>query len=127
MLEADSLCNRIAIMAQGNLKTIGSQQWLKDTYGSGYLLQLNLIRSDEDTQNQALEFVRTHLHPDAVILSRQAKTLQVALPKNGGGSDVSLSDVFRVLYSEKRYEEGQINQFLFAQSSLEDVFVALGE
>ncbi|KAL7580790.1 hypothetical protein ACA910_001068 [Epithemia clementina (nom. ined.)] len=127
MLEADSLCNRIAIMAKGKLKTIGTQQWLKDTYGSGYLLQLNLVKSDEETQNRALDFVRHNLHPDATILSRQAKTLHIALPRKGNRNGVSLSEVFRVLYSSKRFEDGNINQFLFAQSSLEDVFIALGE
>ena len=115
-------------MTKGSLKTIGTQQWLKDTYGSGYLLQLNLTHSDEDTQDRALEFVRANLHPNATILSRQAKTVHVALPKSGGDAgDVSLCDVFRVLYSDQRFKEGQINQFLFSQSSLEDVFITLGD
>ena len=128
MLEADTLCNRIAILTKGHLKTLGTQQWLKDTYGSGYLLQLNLTHSDDETQNRALEFIRKNLHPDATVQSRQAKTLQIVLPQKSHGKDgVSLSDVFRVLYSAGRFEEGSINQFLFSQSSLEDVFVALGE
>lgn len=132
MLEADALCNRIAIMAHGRLKTIGTQQWLKDTYGSGYLLELNLTHSDKETQDRALEFICTELHPDAFIQSRQAKSLLIALPRNVGGEKnnctvVSLSEVFRVLYSSHRFEQGNINQFLFSQSSLEDVFIALGE
>ena len=146
MLEADTLCNRIAIMAHGQLKTIGTQQWLKDTYGSGFLLQLNLTHSDAQTQDRALEFVRTKLHPGAVIQTRQAKTLHIALPRRHmtendthhppqqqgeenrpHHANVSLADIFRVLYSAERFEYGNINQFLFSQSSLEDVFVAMGE
>jgi len=121
MLEADTLCSRIAIMANGSLRTIGTQQWLKGRYGSGYLLQLNLVRSSTENQDRAMEFVRSKLHPDAILQSRQAKTLHVALPR-----DASLAKVFRVLYSPESREAG-INQFLFSQSSLEDVFVSLGE
>jgi len=121
MLEADTLCNRIAIMANGSLRTIGTQHWLKATYGSGYLLQLNLVHSSEESQNKAMAFVKTELHPDAFLQSRQAKTLHVALPR-----DAQLGTIFRTLYSSASREAG-INQFLFSQSSLEDVFVALGE
>ena len=121
MIEADTLCNRIAIMAQGRLKTIGTQQWLKNTYGSGYLLQLNLVQSTVENQTRAMDFVRSELHSDARLHSRQAKTLHVSLPR-----ETSLAKVFRVLYSSQSKEAG-INQFLFSQSSLEDVFIAMGE
>ena len=122
MLEADTLCNRIAIMAHGKLKVVGTQQALKDRFGSGYLLQLNLIHSNSENQEKALAFVRSKIHQDAVLQNRQAKTLRVALPR-----DVNLSDVFRVLYSKEITSEGCINQFLLSQSSLEDVFIALGD
>jgi hypothetical protein len=94
----------------------------KDKYGAGYLLQLNLTSSDKETQDRAMDCVRERLHPGATLQSKQAKTLHVALPR-----DVSLADVFRALYSADRFEAGSINQFLFSQSSLEDVFLALGE
>lgn len=121
MLEADTLCNRIAIMSKGRLKVIGTQQTLKDRFGSGYLLQLNLVRSTAEHQEKACSFVRSRLHRDAVLQNRQAKTLRIALPR-----DISLPDVFRVLYGEDTANEGGINQFLLSQSSLEDVFIALG-
>ena len=40
MIEADALSTRIAIVAKGALKVVGTQQHLKDNYGSGYLLQV---------------------------------------------------------------------------------------
>ena len=122
MLEADTLCNRIAIMARGRLKVIGTQQALKDRFGSGYLLQLNLIKSDSETQEESLSFVREAIHKDAVLQNRQAKTLRIALPR-----DIDLAEVFRVLYSNEMTTKGRVNQFLLSQSSLEDVFIALGE
>lgn len=121
MLEADTLCNRIAIMSKGRLKVIGTQQALKDRFGSGYLLQLNLIRSSVAHQEKAFAFVRSRLHKDAVLQNRHAKTLRIALPR-----EICLADVFRVLYGEDTVNEGGINQFLLSQSSLEDVFIAIG-
>lgn len=122
MLEADTLCNRIAIMARGRVKVVGTQQTLKDRFGSGYLLQLNLIKRTPETQEKALEFVRKNIHEGAVLQNRQAKTLHVALPR-----DVVLAEAFSVLYSPEMATEGCVNQFLLSQSSLEDVFIALGD
>jgi ABC-type multidrug transport system ATPase subunit len=122
MIEADTLCNRIAIVLEGKLKVIGTQQYLKDTFGSGYLLQLNLVHSTTEHQERAMNFVRKRLHKDAVLRTKQAKTLHINLPR-----DLKLDDVFRALYSKERVEEGCINQFLLSQSSLEDVFISLGD
>ena len=69
-----------------------------------------------------MNFVRKYVHADATLGIRQAKTLHVNLPR-----DIQLERVFRALYSEKRTSEGGINQFLLSQSSLEDVFISLGE
>jgi ATP-binding cassette subfamily A (ABC1) protein 5 len=122
MIEADTLCSRIAIVSRGHLKVVATQQHLKDRFGSGYLLQLNLIKSTPENQESAMSFVRKRLHKHAVLQIKQAKTLHIALPR-----DVNLTEVFRALYSAESSTEGRINQFLLSQSSLEDVFIALGD
>jgi len=122
MIEADVLCDRIAIVKDGALKVVGTQQHLKDSFGSGYNLQLNLVKSTPLYQEKAMAFVRENLHEGAELAMRQAKTLHVALPR-----DLSLKRVFRALYSKERETEGGINQFLLSQSSLEDVFVRMSE
>lgn len=122
MIEADTLCNRIAIIADGKLKVIGTQQHLKNKFGSGYLLQLNLVKSTPEYQEQTMAFVRKRIHPEAVLRTKQAKTLHVVLPR-----DLNLEKVFSALYSKERSTDGHINQFLLSQSSLEDVFIALGD
>ena len=38
MDEADVLGDRIAIIASGKLKCVGSSLWLKNKYGNGYIL-----------------------------------------------------------------------------------------
>ncbi len=121
MIEADTLCNRIAIIGDGKLNVVATQQHLKDKYGSGYVLQLNLIRSTQEHQDRAMSFVRSRLHVDATLDNKQAKTLHIHLPR-----DINLNNVFSALYSSERSTEGCINQFLLSQSSLEDVFIALG-
>jgi len=121
MLEADALCSRIAIVAKGNLKVIGTNQHLKDNYGSGYLLQLNLVQSTDESIEAALQFVRDNINKDAEIVTKQAKTIHINLPR-----DVSVEKIFTLLYSDEATSCG-INQFLVSQSSLEDVFIALGE
>ena len=122
MIEADTLCNRIAIVAHGKLVVVSTQQHLKNKFGDGYVLQLNLVHSSPEYQERAMDFVRKRLHPDARLGIRQAKTLHVNLPRG-----VSLEKVFKALYSQERTTEGGINQFLLSQSSLEDVFIALGD
>jgi ABC-type multidrug transport system ATPase subunit len=51
MEECEALCPRIAIMAGGNLKCIGSAQQLKSKFGQGYQVELkikNVETTDED-------------------------------------------------------------------------------
>jgi ABC-type multidrug transport system ATPase subunit len=122
MIEADTLCNRIAIVSKGELKVVATQQHLKNKFGSGYLLQLNLVHSTAESQDRAMAFVHNRLHKDAVLSSKQVKTLHIQLPR-----DLDLQKVFVALYSSESTTEGGINQFLLSQSSLEDVFIALGE
>lgn len=99
-----------------------SQQHLKDNYGSGYLLQLNLANDNEQAIESLLTFVRETIHEKAKIVTKQARTIHINLPR-----EVKLLKIFTSLYSERAASEAMINQFLVSQSSLEDVFVALGE
>lgn len=48
MEEADALCDRIGIMAKGQLRCIGSSQHLKNKFASGYILDAKfLLPSDQ--------------------------------------------------------------------------------
>ena len=120
MIEADTLCNRIAIMAHGKLKVVATQQHLKNKFGNGYLLQLNLLKGDEE--DRAMAFVRENVDENAILQSKQAKTLYIVLPHS---CELDLKRVFRALYSPEAATEGGVNQFLLSQSSLEDVFLSL--
>jgi ABC-type multidrug transport system ATPase subunit len=43
MEEADALADRIAVMADGNLKCIGTSLYLKNNFSEGYRLEINFI------------------------------------------------------------------------------------
>jgi len=123
MNEADTLCDRIAIVAEGKLVVIGTQHYLKKKFSDGYVLHLSLVDSSLDSQERAMRFVRKYLHANASFGIRQTTTMHVHLPRR----DTNLETVFRALYSEERTTEGGIHQFLLSQSSLEDVFVSLAD
>ena len=114
MLEADVLCSRIAIVAKGALKVVGSQQHLKDKYGSGYLLQVNLAQDNAQTIDSLLLFIKENIHEEAKIVTKQAKTIHINLPR-----DVSIQKIFSCLYSESATSEGKQN---FVPTPIHSIF-----
>jgi ATP-binding cassette, subfamily A (ABC1), member 3 len=56
MEECEALCPRIGIMANGRLQCIGSAQHLKNKFGRGYQVELNvdMIKQDDDDYNKVL-------------------------------------------------------------------------
>merc|ERR1712151_889928 len=61
MEEAEALCRRISIMANGKLRCIGSAQRLKTRFGKGYQVELKIKEAedaDEDCQDVVLRLAR---------------------------------------------------------------------
>ena len=112
---------------------------------------MNLANDNAHSIETLLQFVKNNIHEDAKIVTKQAKTIHINVPR-----DVTVHQIFTSLYSENAASEGEqpftltimpgnlilysnesldchiflsamINQFLVSQSSLEDVFLALGE
>lgn len=70
MEEADVLCNRIAIVNNGVMSCLGSQNRLKDLYGGGYHLFINCLKADgnqQKTYSTLTAFVKKNL-PKALLL-----------------------------------------------------------
>ena len=138
MEEADALCSRIAIMAGGKVRAIGSQQRLKRRYGEGYRLTLTLAVPPGLAASAAgqafLDTVAGATHAMVVQLvdararltSRVGTGMTYVLP---GALDVARA--FDTLEQQKRGGgEGLpplISEFGLSQSTLEDVFVAVVE
>jgi ABC-type multidrug transport system ATPase subunit len=123
MDEADALCDRIAILAGGKLRAVGSQQRLKHRFGSGYKLVLHLTAPAgepaalEAAAARANAFVTSSLAPGAALLSRVGSTLSYVLPRVG--TDVAA--MFAALDAAKGRHG--ISEFGLSQTSLEEVFI----
>jgi ABC-type multidrug transport system ATPase subunit len=134
MEEADALCSRIAIMAGGRVRAIGTQQRLKRLHGEGYRLTLTLAVPPGLAASAAgqafLDAVAGATHAmvlqrvDAAarLVSRVGTGMTYVLP---GALDVA--GAFQTLEQQKRGGgEGLpplISEFGLSQSTLEDVFV----
>ncbi|KAI1704861.1 ABC transporter domain-containing protein [Ditylenchus destructor] len=132
MDEADLLGDRVAIMVKGEIVCNGSVDFLKQKYGTGYILTVVLRRLDDSPNPQALAqnlILRTLEH-----IKRHIPTATVQ------GELIGLQE-FKVLlaYEEKSrfaamFEELEYNQeklligsFGLSINSLEQVFIRVGE
>ena len=100
MEEADALCSRIGIMAGGELRCIGSQLHLKNKFGSGYRLKLQLAQPDAQGRGGASseeigEFVTSRISAAAqLVTDRHHAGAQIySLPK----ASVAVSAIFRLM------------------------------
>uniref|UniRef100_A0A8C6Z540 ABC transporter domain-containing protein n=1 Tax=Nothoprocta perdicaria TaxID=30464 RepID=A0A8C6Z540_NOTPE len=65
MEEAEAVCDRVAIMVSGQLRCIGSIQYLKSKFGKGYILEIK-VKDPERTDLLHAEVLR--IFPSAVFL-----------------------------------------------------------
>ena len=84
MEECEALCPRIAIMAGGKLRCLGSAQRLKSKFGRGYQVEMK-IKNVEQTDRDYLKILRTI-----------AQSTGIALPElaDESGGKASHEDVF---------------------------------
>jgi ABC-type multidrug transport system ATPase subunit len=78
MTEAETLCSRVAIMANGEVRVVGTPLALKERFGNGYNLQIALTDTVETTVDSCMHFVLNTLHERAVLFSRQGRVLKVS-------------------------------------------------
>lgn len=99
MEEAEALCDRIAIMAKGSVRCIGTPTHLRNKFGSGYRLELLLIDAREETRTLAIknimaQFSQAILKKDESRLNR----LVFSVPQNQA---MPLSKSFAFLESQR--------------------------
>jgi ATP-binding cassette subfamily A (ABC1) protein 1 len=123
MDEADLLGDRIAIMAEGNLRCVGSSLFLKRQYGVGYHIT---IEKSKDAQGDSGE-VAAIIHraaPRASTLSNISSEMTFQLP-------LETADRFPEMFNEldRKIEEGSIVTYGVGITTLDEVFllVARGE
>ncbi|KAF0711892.1 hypothetical protein As57867_004984, partial [Aphanomyces stellatus] len=77
MDEADILGDRIAIMAEGELRCCGSSLFLKNRYGAGY--NFSLVKAEHCDTTALIDFVSSHV-VDAKVLSNVGTEIAFQLP-----------------------------------------------
>jgi len=117
MEEADALCTRIGILANGALRALGTNVHLKNKFGDGYKVDISFMPSKEP---QLHAFVR-HVLPTAELdVSRTwtgNRTYKVRR------EDVSLARLFHRM--DNRPESAGIIHWGVRQTSLEEVFLII--
>jgi ABC-type glutathione transport system ATPase component len=112
MEECEALCQRIGIMVSGRLKCIGSANHLRQRYGHGYQLDVNV---SVDRVNQIKEFVAAQF-PGSQVLEHHDSNIKFRIRK-----DRSLGGIFLILNSH-RTSLG-ITEYSVSEATLEQIFI----
>eukprot|EP01029_Cantina_marsupialis_P011327 TRINITY_DN2528_c0_g1_i11.p1 TRINITY_DN2528_c0_g1~~TRINITY_DN2528_c0_g1_i11.p1 ORF type:complete len:1136 (-),score=423.77 TRINITY_DN2528_c0_g1_i11:262-3474(-) len=116
MEEADTLSTRIAIMANGEVSCIGSQQHLKNRYGDGYQLKIMMIKGQSPIPFQGF---LSSICPASKLVHEFADQLTFMLPRGSA----EISSLFGALTANA--SKYQVKEWGLNQTSLEEVFVKI--
>ncbi|XP_054565317.1 ATP-binding cassette sub-family A member 6-like isoform X2 [Eptesicus fuscus] len=117
LAEAETLCDRIAIMVSGRLRCIGSIQHLKSKLGKDYILELKVQEASQVVHTEILK-----LFPQAALQERYSTFLAYKLPM----ADVyPLSQAFYKLEAVKR--NFNLEEYSLSQCTLEKILVELSK
>ncbi|KAL7011780.1 hypothetical protein ACKWTF_014450 [Chironomus riparius] len=117
MDEADVLGDRIAIMSEGQLRTVGSSFFLKKTFGTGY--RLTFVKMD-DFESQAVLDVIQKYAPDAYVEHDGETEAVIAISEER----LPIFDkIFKNI--EDNVTKLKISSFGCSFTTLEDVFLKL--
>lgn len=118
MDEADVLGDRIAIMADGELKCCGTSFFLKNRFGTGY--HLICVKGDKCKVEEVTRLLRNHL-PEIRIESEIGQELSYGLPSENRSR---FEQMFRGL-GDKKHELG-LDSVGVSLTTLEEVFLKVG-
>lgn len=120
MEEADALCSQIGLMIHGNLRAQGTSQELKNSYGTGYLIQVRFAdNSGQDSAaccGQLLEALK-QLSGGVTVADSATRAFRYELPQ----ADVAIGPLFKVLLDNQG--PLAIEDFSVSQATLEEVFL----
>lgn len=117
MDEADVLGDRIAIMAEGELKCYGTPFFLKKRFGSGY--RIVCVKSNGCNSSKVTEVLRQFI-PEVEVHEDIASELTYILA-------VEHVDKFQSIFEalEKRQDELKLSSFGVSMTPLEEIFFAV--
>ncbi|RLN38339.1 hypothetical protein BBO99_00008317 [Phytophthora kernoviae] len=120
MDEADILGDRIAIMAEGELRCCGSSLFLKNRYGAGY--NLTLVKDDAKCDDNAISTLISSYVPSAQLLSNVGSEVAYQLPQRS-------SPQFAAMFTEIDNNLSKLGLLSYGISAttLEEVFIKVAE
>uniref|UniRef100_A0A8C3GHQ7 ATP binding cassette subfamily A member 10 n=1 Tax=Cairina moschata TaxID=8855 RepID=A0A8C3GHQ7_CAIMO len=117
MEEAEAVCDRVAILVAGQLRCIGSIQYLKSKFGKGYLLEIK-VKDPESTDLLHTEVLR--IFPSAARQERFPSLLVYKVPMEDA---LPLSQSFSKL--EEAKQNFSLEEYSFSLNTLAQVFLEL--
>ncbi|NXT07775.1 ABCA9 protein, partial [Prunella fulvescens] len=111
MEEAEAVCDRVAILVSGQLRCIGSIQYLKNKFGKGYLLEIK-VKDPESSDALHAEVLR--IFPGAARQERFPSLLVYKVPMTDA---LPLSQSFSKLEEAKR--SCSLEEYSFSLNTLE--------
>ncbi|CAF1685802.1 unnamed protein product, partial [Adineta ricciae] len=123
MEECEALCTKIGIMKSGQLLCFGNLQKLKQRFGNGYIIQVQLSFDSTDRFLEELSFT----FPRTEVQKRYNGTLFCTIPfLTTTEYPLKLSFIFRWFYKKKK--EQLSRTFAIKGPTLEDIFIrSVGE
>ncbi|RHY26670.1 hypothetical protein DYB32_007410 [Aphanomyces invadans] len=120
MDEADILGDRIAIMAEGELRCCGSSLFLKNRYGAGY--NFSLVKADSCDTNELVAFVNSRVGGRAKILSNVGTEIAFQLP-------LDCSPLFGAMFADldEQMELLGVVSYGISVTTMEEVFIKVAE
>ncbi|KAF7238213.1 ATP-binding cassette sub-family A member 8-B [Varanus komodoensis] len=112
MEDAEAVCDRVAIMVAGQLRCLGSIQYLKSKFGKNYLLQIKVkgLEQGELLNTRILQMFPQAARQERSCLFAQGVPMEDALP---------LSKAFSMLEEAKR--TFNFEEYSFSLNTLEQV------
>jgi ATP-binding cassette, subfamily A (ABC1), member 12 len=124
MDEASKLGDRVGIMIDGEIASVGSLSELRSEYCNSYFVEISLVPTgtDSSSQQRILDLLSHHDIPSHVYESLPHR-FKVQIPFGSKNQVHLLADIFELLDSQK--SAMGIQFFSVSQMSLEQIFIDL--
>mmetsp|Transcript_12011 Transcript_12011/g.38478 ORF Transcript_12011/g.38478 Transcript_12011/m.38478 type:complete len:162 (+) Transcript_12011:2213-2698(+) len=117
--EAEMLADRIAIMAEGRLRCVGSLQALKSRYGQGYKLDLRLQPEQAEAAVERVLAALRRQFDGVEVAEVEPPNLSLTVPQAG----TPLSELFGALVALR--ESLPVQEASVTQCTLEQIFLLM--
>lgn len=118
MEEVEALSTKLAIMAKGQIRCIGTIQHLNNKYGSGYVLEIKW-KSGSDLDFDKIQSLVRDLFPDMVVIQNLNNRAKMSVPQS---NIKSFAKIFKK-FDKWKHDYPDIQELGMSQSSIENVFL----